>query len=196
MFLTSQPRSFLPFSFTQLKLLKVVLKNLADPAKAQDPKYRQLKLDNEKIRAKLVVYPQAMNYLRALGFVESKDETGAPIIRIETVDSNAMDASFQEVAQALDLIAPPVSNKKAKIVGEDPLNKLTGKQKSRILMEEKERLDREKAKEVRKHNVAMIKQDKYVRENDPNWQSGVSAAAAKNGSGISTFRDKYGENDE
>jgi ElaB/YqjD/DUF883 family membrane-anchored ribosome-binding protein len=179
-------------------LLKVVLKNLADPVKAQDPKYRQLKLDNEKIRAKLVVYPQAMNYLRALGFVETKDEeTGSPIIRIEMVDSNVMETSFQEVVQALDLISPPVvesTNKKAKL--DDPLNKLTGKQKSRILMEEKERLERQKAKEVRKQNVAMIKQDKYVRENDPNWQSGVSAAAAKNGSGISTFRDKYGENDE
>jgi len=40
----------------------------------------------------------------------------------------------------------------------------------------------------------MIKQDKYVRENDPNWKSGVSAACAKSGTGISTFRDKYGEN--
>lgn len=168
---------------------------MADPAKAQDPKYRQLKLDNEKIRAKLVVYPQAMNYMRALGFVETKDEAGVDIIRIETVDSDAMNASFQEVAQALDLISPRESNKKAKIV-QDPLNKLTGKQKSRILMEEKERMEREKAKEVRKQNVAMIKQDKYVRENDPNWQSGVSAAAAKNGSGIATFRDKYGETDE
>lgn len=168
---------------------------MADPVKAQDPKYRQLKLDNEKIRAKLVVHPQAMNYLKALGFVETKDETGANIIRIETVDSNSMNASFQEVVQALDLISPPVSNKKAKIV-EDPLNKLTEKQKARILTEEKDLLEREKAKEVRKQNVAMIKQDKYVRANDPNWSSGVSAAAAKNGSGISTFRDKYGENDE
>lgn len=173
----------------------MVLKNLADPVKAQDPKYRQLKLDNEKIRAKLVVYPQAMAYLRALGFVETKDETDVDIIRIETVDSDVMNVSFQEVVQALDLISPPESvSKKAKI--EDPLNKLTGKQKSRILREEKELKEREKAKEVRKQNVAMMKQDKYVRENDPNWQSGVSAAAAKNGSGIATFRDKYGETDE
>ena len=36
--------------------------------------------------------------------------------------------------------------------------------------------------------------DKYVRENDENWTSKQSAACVKSGDGISTFRDKYGEN--
>ena len=36
--------------------------------------------------------------------------------------------------------------------------------------------------------------DKYVRENDENWTSKQSAACVKSGSGINTFRDKFGEN--
>ena len=59
-----------PSLLPQLKLLKVVLKNLSDPMKSKDPKYRQLKLDNEKIRSKLVVHPAVMNYLKSLGFLE------------------------------------------------------------------------------------------------------------------------------
>lgn len=38
-----------------------------------------------------------------------------------------------------------------------------------------------------------INVDKFVRENDENWTSKQSAACVKSGSGISTFRDKYGE---
>ena len=72
--------------------------------------------------------------------------------------------------------------------------KLSEKQKARLLMEEKERKERAEAKAARKKTSALIKQDKYVRENDENWESKQSAACVKSGTGISTFRDKYGEN--
>merc|ERR1711862_176010 len=71
---------------------------------------------------------------------------------------------------------------------------LSEKQRARILLEEKQKQEKLIDYEQRKKNVAMIKQDKYVRENDANWKSGVSAACVKSGTGISTFRDKYGEN--
>ena len=38
--------------------------------------------------------------------------------------------------------------------------------------------------------------DKYVRKNDENWTSKQSAACVKSGSGINTFRDKFGEGDD
>ena len=36
--------------------------------------------------------------------------------------------------------------------------------------------------------------DKDVRENGGNWTSKQSAACVKSGTGINTFRDKFGEN--
>lgn len=71
---------------------------------------------------------------------------------------------------------------------------LSEKQKARLLMEQKEQKEAEEAKAARAKTKAMIKQDKYVRKHDKNWKSGVSAACMKSGEGISTFRDKYGEN--
>merc|ERR1719461_2311933 len=103
---------------------------------------------------------------------------------------------------ALEILTPRASNEKAKnttsssssVINNKPQAQLTEKQKARILIEEKERREREEARAHRKRNLALIKQDKYVRENDQNWKSGPSAACAKTGSSISTFRDKYGEN--
>lgn len=203
----------------QLKLLKVVVKNLSDPAKSADPKYRQLKMDNEKVRTKLTACPAAVPLLLALGFAEEV-VTGAvpsPVLRYTSpvVDHAAMSHMFQEISTTLSQLDGPenAQNKKPKLDAANVVRttstaapttqkkvvhavdhtKMSEKQKARLLREDKERKEREKAKAVRKANVALLKQDKYVRENDDNWTSGVSAACAKSGQSISTFRDKYGE---
>ena len=68
------------------------------------------------------------------------------------------------------------------------------KEKARILLEKKREREIQEDKEARRKTSTLIKQDKYVRENDENWTSKQSAACVKSGSGITTFRDKYGEN--
>ena len=72
------------------------------------------------------------------------------------------------------------------------MEKLSEKQKARRLQEKQEQ-EKEDAKQERQRNLALFKQDCMVREMDPNWKPGLSAACAKSGSSISTFRDKYGE---
>ena len=60
---------------TQRKVLKIVTKNLADPVKSKDEKYRQLKWQNDKIQQKLVpCQPHALAYLQALGFTNSNND--------------------------------------------------------------------------------------------------------------------------
>ena len=56
-----------------LKTLRIVVKNLADPSKNSDPKYRQLKLSNEKVKAKISPCPSAIDYMKAIGFVIVND---------------------------------------------------------------------------------------------------------------------------
>ena len=69
---------------------------------------------------------------------------------------------------------------------------MSEKQKARLLLEEKERQQKIAEKENRKRNLQMLKEDKKARS-DPNWKPKVSAACAKTGKGLKTFRDKYGE---
>jgi PUB domain len=186
----------------QLKLLKVVTKNLSDPAKSSDPKYRQLKLDNATVRTKILACPSAVPLLQSLSFVETL-ESDIQVLRVEEhlVNHAAMTAMMNDITSTLSMLdgQANLQNKKPK---HDPGNtvatsattdKLSEKQKARMLLEEKQEKERELAREHRKKNVALLKQDKYVRQNDENWTSGVSAACAKSGDSISTFRDKYGE---
>lgn len=212
-----------------LKLLKVVVKNLSDPAKSSDPKYRQLKLDNPKVSTKLMACPAAVPLLVALGFSEEITTEGAPILKYlsPAVDHAAMGAMMTDIAKTLEQLDGPgnnAQNKKPKLVATNQLatsasintttkatpatisrksstssttstgtEKLSEKQKANKMREAKELRDREIAKAHRKQNVALLKQDKHVRQNDDNWTSGVSAACSKSGNTITTFRDKYGE---
>ena len=86
-----------------------------------------------------------------------------------------------------------MSHKKAK-QQHDPQEPLTEKQKARRLMEQAKVREQAKAKEDRARQIALLQQDKHARIHDPNWKPGLSAACAKSGTSISTFRDKYGEN--
>lgn len=187
----------------QLKVLKIVTKNLADPAKARDEKYRQLRLDNEKIRQKLVpCNPHATLYLECLGFVEHADEQ---VLRVAaaTVNLVSTQAALEEVSRALEGLASleqqqppaPAESKKPKLDQASSFEeKLSEKQKARRLLEEKERAEKDEARRRRKVTSAQIKQDAYVRKHDENWTSGPSAAVHKAGTAISTFRDRHGEN--
>lgn len=187
----------------------MVLKNLADPVKVHEPKYRLLRLDNEKIKAKILPCPASLNFLKAIGFVETTDEEGLRILKLEgIVNTSLMEASLQEVSAGLKMVVPndfPISIKKARTTYGDAIKedflapvitfpeKITEKQKARSLKEEKEKEEKEEAKRHRAKVAALIKTDKYVRENDENWTSGVSAAAAKGGKVMPTFRDQFGE---
>lgn len=194
-----------------LKLLKVVLKNLADPVKSQDPRYLQLKLENPKVRAKILPCPSSVEYLKAVGFQEANDEQGERILRKDkALDLDHMQASLQEVMNALDFVEPTplktpsvenvakkhrtemVEEKKVDAVPLMP-ERLSEKQKARIQAEKQKALERAQAKAQREKLKQLILQDKYVRENDENWTSAPSAAGAKTGNSISTFRDRFGE---
>lgn len=187
----------------------MIVKNLCDPIKVQDPKYRQLKFDNDKVRTKIMACAAAIPLLHSLGFVETVTNCDASlrVLRIEesvVVDSTVMTSILQEITSTLtQLDQGNMQNKIPKLdannaststsTSSTTTSKLSEKQKARRLLEEKEQKERELAKAQRKQNVALLKQDKYVRQNDENWTSGVSAACAKTGDCISTFRDKYGE---
>jgi len=197
-----------------IKLLKVVVKNLADPLKCSDPKYRQLRLSNEKVERKLLPCPSAISYLESIGFQKENNEDGSRYLRVPSdteVDVAQMESSMLELNNALKILGPSSyssssssSNKKMRSFIEEKKTsekssssgnaQLSEKQKARLLLEQKRLRENEEAKVARAKTKAMLKQDKYVRKHDKNWKSGVSSACMKSGEGISTFRDKYGEN--
>lgn len=192
--LHSQSFSLYPYTI-QLKVLKVVTKNLADPAKSKDEKYLQLKLDNEKIQQKLIpCNPHALRYLQSLGFVQIAEENVLRVVA--TVNLVATQGALEEVSRALERLLPSEApeQKKPKLTEQSSFEKLSEKQKARRLLEEKQQKEKEEARLRRKATAALIKQDAYVRKNDENWTSQPSAACAKTGSTISTFRDRHGEN--
>jgi nitrate reductase alpha subunit len=130
------------------------------------------------------------------------------VLKVEETNVVDMKASLQEVSNALDLVAPNHTVKSAttvtkqrSVVEEEEkksddypmVEKLSEKQKARMLLEEKQRKDKEEARKHRAKNIALLKQDNHVRKHDENWKSGVSAAMAKSGNGIETFRDRHGE---
>ena len=96
-------------------------------------------------------------------------------------------ATTNQPANAAAAMASSSSSSKASASG------MSEKQKARLLREEQLRKEKEQAKESRKRTAAQIKADKHVRQNDPNWKPSVNAAAAKAGTSLQTFRDKYGE---
>mmetsp|Transcript_29364 Transcript_29364/g.41087 ORF Transcript_29364/g.41087 Transcript_29364/m.41087 type:complete len:247 (-) Transcript_29364:54-794(-) len=208
------------------KVLKVVVKNLADPVKANDTtmKYRQLRLSNPKIHQTVGRHGEAMAYLQAIGFVITQDETTTKekesLLKLKDsiVNVALFQTSLQEVTTALEMVDSSSSNNTTTNTNKRSLSRcsssnsstyssssnneekkssyeprMTEKQKARLLLEQKEKEEKQKAKQLRKQTSAQIKMDKHVRLNDPNWKPSVAAAAAKAGDSMSTFRDKYGE---
>ncbi|EEC43683.1 predicted protein [Phaeodactylum tricornutum CCAP 1055/1] len=187
-----------------LKLLKVVVKNLADPVKSKDEKFQTLKLDNPKVSEKLLPCPSAKKYLLSLGFTERTTPDYQKILFCQQPHRETFQKALRAVSDALGKIGAPVA-KKPRTVEESlatlaptpstllPFERLSEKQKARRLMEEKDQREKELAKVHRAKAVEQLRRDKFVRENDPNWKSGPSAAVNKTGNTIATFRDRHGE---
>jgi len=170
-----------------LKFLTVILKNLGK----DEPKYRQLKLSNAKVQRLTSAHPAIMSYLQSLGF-STVQEDGESLLRCAQPPAN-LESELSHVSAALDRVAPAAVISHSSSAASLP-DMQSEKQKARKLKEEKEELEKEAARVARKRTVNQIKADKHVRENDPNWKPSVSAAAAKSGDSMSTFRDKFGEN--
>ena len=184
------------------KLLRTVLKNLAQSP--EEPKYRQLRLGNTKIQT-MTRNPSILMYLQTVvGFQQQQGVDGEAVLRIPenvTVYATAMQAAYNAVNASYERLAPSESThdittttiSSKPVLQRQSSSTLSEKQKARLLAEEKAAAEKEEARLARKRTSHQIKMDKYVRENDPNWKPSVSAAAAKAGDKMTTFRDKYGE---
>ena len=161
-----------------LKTLRIVVKNLADPLKNANPKYRQLKLSNEKVKAKIAPCPSALDYMKALGFAVLKED-GEEYLRIESskaISISDMEASVAELNNAIDMLVPKetsISEEKKTpegiIVRQQSSNlsaasssgttgPMSEKQKARLLMEKKRQREAQEAKEARQKTSNLIKQ--------------------------------------
>jgi PUB domain len=199
-------------TFLQLNTLRVLLKNVADPLKSQDMKYRTLKLNNPKLVQTVwnISYIQTLWFEQTLGFVldtttttttstDSDSDTASLILVQLPADLSVYQPLLTSLAHALAIVSHHnhPHHKKARTESaptNDSDEKLSEKQKARRLLAEKERLEKLASKQERNRQLQMLQQDKHTRIHDPNWKPGLAAACAKSGTSISTFRDKYGEN--
>jgi len=202
-----------------LKTLGVVLKNLVDASKgglAGDAglKYRTLKLDNPKLSARLFCVGCVRDLLMdasLVGMIATESTlvmTKAPspaicdAIGLKVIP--CVSAAQRQIASKLEGTTTTTASKKARLTehnGKPTITtittsmpeKLSEKQKARLLLEKKAQLEKEREKAFRKETRAKIAADKLVREKDENWKPTVSAAADKTGTGLLTFRDRHGE---
>lgn len=164
-----------------LKFLSVILKNV----EKEDPKYRQLKLGNAKVQ-RLTSHISILSFLQSLGFQKAQ-ESGEDFLRCSTApSSDAVQAAKRAVQSAEERVQCHLPSKASTA-------QLSEKQKARILQQQKSDQEKMAAKESRKRTVAQIAADKHTREHDPDWKPTVSSAAAKTGTPMQTFRDKFGE---
>ena len=95
-----------------LGILRTVVKNLADPSKSADPKYRQLRLSNDRVRARLSPCPAALDYVKALGFVVvvvavGEDGAGECLRLDRAMAPSDAEASLAELDGAIGMLVPP-----------------------------------------------------------------------------------------
>ncbi|GAX29316.1 hypothetical protein FisN_16Hh250 [Fistulifera solaris] len=168
-----------------LKMLQTILHNLATE---DDEKFRSLRLGNAKIH-NLTRYPTIMMLLTQVAGFSRMTVENEDMLKVTTVPEG-LDSVVALIAGAFQRVSVLVPKAATTNTSQAPL---TEKQKARLLAEQKLEREKQEAREARKRTAAQIQADKYVRENDPNWKPQVNAAAAKSGTSISTFRDKYGE---
>ena len=220
-----------PTKVEVFQFISIVIKNLIE--KRHEMKYRQLRLNNNKIQ-RYTSHLMIMNYLREIiGFDRITDSlvtnssnssdamTEEPLLRI--IDESRLPppdvlqkelSTIQSILLRLEATVGSVTTSQPRVIsnsssttslesqengstvasGTTTMGKMTEKQKARILMEEKMALQKLQEEQARKRTIQQIQNDKFVRQNDPNWKPSVSAAAAKSGDTMSTFRDKFGEN--
>jgi hypothetical protein len=116
-----------------------------------------------------------MEYLKAIGF-QTINQDGEETLKIDNVVISDMEAVMFELQNAVEMVTPN-STAECNSTGEEkkvdyesvsfsnasmPTGKMSEKQKARMLMEKKEREDREEAKRARKKTEAQIKQGEFV----------------------------------
>jgi hypothetical protein len=95
-----------------LRILRTVVKNLADPSKSADPKYRQLRLSNDRVRARLSPCPAALDYMKALGFVvvvvaQGGGDGAGECLRLDrAMAPSDAEASLAELDGAIGMLVP------------------------------------------------------------------------------------------
>jgi hypothetical protein len=189
-----------------LKTLALVLKNLIDPSKgaavSEGLKYRTLKLDNPKLKARLFCSHRVQALLQDIVGMVQKDSTlvledpPQPAL-VDTIAMQILPSIQTAQAKLLD----DTNNANASTNGQQQqqhckkpkLEALSEKQKARLLREEKLLAEKERDRLYRKQTRAQLAADKKVRLHDENWKPSVSAAADKTGTGLLTFRDRHGE---
>ena len=100
--------------------MRTVVKNLADPKKSIDPKFRQLRLSNEKVSSKLSPCPSGSLYLESIGFSKVQDSDGSNYLRIDAskqLNITEMQAALTEVSNAYDMLSPTTTSNKTTNVG-------------------------------------------------------------------------------
>lgn len=185
-----------PLSTATLKTLHVLVKNVAK--EPTNEKYLSVRLSNPKIAERLALANPdipAAAFLEALGFVRSEDCLALTAGAFDVALFASMASTLAEIVAARS--GRPLENKCLN-VKTDKVRKLSKggmslKEQGRMQKEEQERRERESRKSSKAEILKTINTDAHARKNDPNWTSGVSAAAGKAGSSISTFRDKFGE---
>jgi len=183
---------------------------MIDPSKGGNNdglKYRTLKIDNPKIQTRLFFGNSTNNnnYIKELltdssliGMIIKEnvllmEETPSSAIS-DIIATRVMPAITTAQSKMASKLSTDSSNKKAKLSTiVHPLDKLSEKQKARILLEEKKRIEKEQDKLHRIATRRQIAADKLVRETDENWKPAVCAASAKTGQGLQSFRDRHGE---
>eukprot|EP00529_Nitzschia_sp_RCC80_P032494 CAMPEP_0113455884 /NCGR_PEP_ID=MMETSP0014_2-20120614/8602_1 /TAXON_ID=2857 /ORGANISM="Nitzschia sp." /LENGTH=232 /DNA_ID=CAMNT_0000347321 /DNA_START=50 /DNA_END=748 /DNA_ORIENTATION=+ /assembly_acc=CAM_ASM_000159 len=197
-----------------VKTLSTVLRNLEK--KGTDIKYRTLNLNNEKLQGRLFSFLGTESLLlNVVGFTKTdggnelvlKDAPSSffltrlsqewlPVLLstqstlISMGDSNSTDASTAKKAK---LTKSSSSLSSASTSSSTSTSMLSEKQKARRLLEEKKEKEKMEAKLAKERTRAQIAADKRVRMEDENWKPSVSAAAAKGGTQLQTFRDRHGE---
>ena len=198
-----------------VKTLSTVLRNLEK--KGTDIKYRTLNLNNEKLQARLFSFSGTeMLLVNVVGF--TKTDGGNELVLKDAPSTFFLTRLSQEWLPVLSstqstLVAMSGGNtftdastaKKAKLTksssslssastsSSTSMSTLSEKQKARRLLEEKKEKEKMEAKLAKERTRAQIAADKRVRMEDENWKPSVSAAAAKGGTKLQTFRDRHGE---
>jgi len=183
-----------PAATPALKTLKTLVANLVKAP--TEEKFHSVKLSNPKIRERLVSIPQSIAFLKALGFIERDN-----ILKIESVDAPAlapMLKTLQEAVEARDGTLKrenmqPNMQSANKNLKRPKVCTLSLKQQALADKAEREKKERAQRLLEKQQQLKRIAADNHARKNDPNWKSGVSAAAGKGGTSIQTFRDKFRE---
>ena len=185
----------IPSATPSLKTLKTLVGNIVKDPKEE--KFHSIKLTNPKIKERLCATPQSITLLKSLGFVEADGVLRIPAESIDVVAFTRVLKALQEAVEARDgmLKREPLAAKSihANATKKRPKVTLSLKQQANADREEREKKERASRLAEKQLQLKQIAADKHARKHDPNWKSGVSAAAGKGGKDIKTFRDKFGE---